>query len=94
MNQNTTYQLSCQRIATPEDFHNALSSLLSFPDYYGNDLDALYDCLTDKATEAPFALALHHWDALEEKIGIPRCVAFRHVFSDVAADSPFSFTID
>lgn len=31
------------------DMHDALSSALSFPDYYGRNLDALNDCLSDVA---------------------------------------------
>ena len=32
---------------TPQDAHRALKEALGFPDYYGNNLDALHDCLTD-----------------------------------------------
>lgn len=27
--------------------HRYLAEMLAFPDYYGNNLDALYDCLTE-----------------------------------------------
>ena len=27
--------------------HNYLKEMLEFPEYYGKNLDALYDCLTD-----------------------------------------------
>ena len=33
-------------IATPDQFHDAISRALAFPDYYGRNLDALWDCLT------------------------------------------------
>ena len=29
------------------EIHNALKNGLNFPDYYGGNLDALWDCLTD-----------------------------------------------
>lgn len=32
---------------TREEIHGILKRELRFPDYYGNNLDALYDCLTD-----------------------------------------------
>lgn len=31
----------------PERAHTYLEEELDFPDYYGKNLDALYDCLTD-----------------------------------------------
>lgn len=30
-----------------KDGHDYLKKVLNFPDYYGKNLDALYDCLTD-----------------------------------------------
>ena len=35
-----------------EALHQALSALLAFPAYYGKNLDALHDCLTDGAFSA------------------------------------------
>ena len=35
-----------------EALHQALSALLAFPAYYGKNLDALHDCLTDRAARA------------------------------------------
>lgn len=32
---------------TPGDAHRALKEALGFPAYYGNNLDALHDCLTE-----------------------------------------------
>lgn len=33
-------------IASTEDFYAACKEKLALPDYFGNNLDALYDCLT------------------------------------------------
>ena len=33
-------------VFTRRDIHEFLSSALSFPEWYGHNLDALYDCLT------------------------------------------------
>lgn len=34
-------------LVEPEKAHTYLAEELDFPDYYGRNLDALYDCLTD-----------------------------------------------
>lgn len=40
-------KLALPYFKTKEDAHSYLKKKLAFPDYYGNNLDALYDCLTD-----------------------------------------------
>ena len=34
-----------------KDGHDYLKEALNFPDYYGKNLDALYDCLTEMSCE-------------------------------------------
>ncbi len=36
---------------TKEEIHEYLAEELGFPSYYGKNLDALYDCLTDISEE-------------------------------------------
>lgn len=43
----TTLDASAWRL--PADMHRALAAALGFPDYYGNNLEALNDCLGDVA---------------------------------------------
>lgn len=38
-------------ITTRDELHSFLAEKLSFPDTYGRNLDALFDCLTDIHTE-------------------------------------------
>ncbi len=38
--------LEGKNIHTIDGFHAAIKDLLQFPDYYGDNLDALWDCLT------------------------------------------------
>jgi RNAse (barnase) inhibitor barstar len=35
------------RIRSREEFYDAVAAALSFPDWFGRNLDALYDCLRD-----------------------------------------------
>lgn len=50
-------------IRTKEDFHKKIKELLDFPDYYGENLDALWDCLTGYIDrESPLIL---FWDNFE-----------------------------
>lgn len=42
--------LSC--VKSKEEFHSLLAALLHFPPYYGKNLDALFDVLTDPSVGA------------------------------------------
>lgn len=39
--------LNAENAASRSMLHTTLAEALSFPDWYGRNLDALYDCLTD-----------------------------------------------
>lgn len=39
--------IDCSLISSKEELHTAIRQELNFPDYYGMNLDALSDCLTD-----------------------------------------------
>lgn len=41
---------------TMAEIHRFLAGELNFPSYYGNNFDALYDCLTDLAEETEIRL--------------------------------------
>ena len=47
--------------------HNTLSESLDFPEWYGRNLDALYDCLTDVRDEVE--IQLWNMDSLEKNLG-------------------------
>ena len=44
------------RLGTPDAIYDYLSAELDFPEYFGRNLDALHDCLTD--ISAPTRLVL------------------------------------
>lgn len=50
-------------IFTSPDLHDALAKALSFPDHYGKNLDALYDCLTELGRDTH--LQLRNWHHIE-----------------------------
>lgn len=46
-----TIYLELNKMTGINEFHEHIAELLNFPRYYGKNLDALYDCLTDITTE-------------------------------------------
>ena len=61
--------------------HDRLFQTLDFPDYYGKNLDALYDCLTE--TSEDISLTLKNRAALG-----PRGTALAETIRDAAAENP------
>ena len=59
--------IDCSRIASPAELHRLFAEALAFPAHYGNNLDALHDCLTDIFEDTRICLA--GWDAAEEALG-------------------------
>ena len=76
-------QLSARAWRTEQDVHQALAQALSFPDYYGHNLDALHDCLTElNGTQLVIE------DCASAAGRIERWGAFLTVFSDAAMENP------
>ena len=42
-----TIILNCKNLTQRGQAHRYLAHMLDFPDYYGKNLDALFDCLTE-----------------------------------------------
>ena len=79
-----TVLIDLSKITTKDELHAAVKEGLSFPDYYGGNLDALHDCLTDIAepTEVTFAGYKAAKKALEADF-----YHFREVFEDSAEEN-------
>ena len=54
-------------IASVEEVHERFARALPLPEYYGRNLDALFDCLTDR--REPVTVRLLHREALEDRLG-------------------------
>lgn len=73
--------VDCAGIADKAALHQAFAAALTFPDYYGNNLDALYDCLTEIQQDT--TLNLENWDSLD---GFS--AGFQAVLEEAEADNP------
>ena len=73
--------IDCSRIANPEDFHDALVEALVLPQWYGSNLDALYDCLTAITQETE--IVLRHFDDLNDMYA-----GFQTVFREASEENP------
>lgn len=60
--------LDGEQITTREQLHAALKELLELPDYYGNNLDALWDVLTGWV-EMPLSIRWVHFHESEKTLG-------------------------
>lgn len=49
-------------LSSKEELHQTLVRALAFPGWYGGNLDALFDCLTDLSEEV--SITLLNWDRL------------------------------
>ena len=59
--------IDCRGFVPRSDLHKAFADALAFPDHYGNNLDALHDCLTDISEDTRIHLV--NWGDAEEKLG-------------------------
>ena len=82
-------ELDGGRIATCGAFHALIREALGFPAYYGGNLDALYDCLTD--LPAGSELVIDHFDALEANLGHAYASRIRRVLDDAAREGRFTW---
>ena len=73
-------------VTSMEDIHKTLAQQLDFPDWYGGNLDALHDCLTDLHEETEVSIL--HSGTLLETLG-PAYVRLTRVLSDAAEENPY-----
>ena len=78
------FVLDGSAVSSRGDLHEALARGLALPDWYGGNLDALFDCLTD-LEETTFRIT--GTEALEAALG-PYAERFFRVLRDAAAENP------
>lgn len=59
--------LSGNKMTSREVLHTYLAKKLAFPSYYGKNLDALHDCLTERST--PLHITVTYAERLKEHLG-------------------------
>ncbi|OXM16792.1 barnase inhibitor [Paenibacillus herberti] len=60
--------LNGKKLASMDDVHDLFARELAFPDYYGRNLDALFDCLQDYS-EPPIRIRWSHYKESTAKLG-------------------------
>ena len=78
------FTLDCTKISDKAELHKAISEELSFPEWYGNNLDALYDCLTGITDD--ICMIVEGLEVLEEKLG-SYALSFRKVMLRAADEN-------
>ena len=72
-------------IESLEAVHDRFAQALNLPEWYGRNLDALFDCLTD--LKEPVTVRLLHQKALEDRLG-RRGRALARLLRRAAAENP------
>ena len=72
--------IDCGGCADKKELHVRIADALDFPDWYGHNLDALMDCLTDLEDTH---VTLIGW----QTVGFP-AEGFWETFADAAAENP------
>ncbi len=60
-----TYTLESSHVQNMETFYDEISKVMSFPEHFGRNLDALYDCLREHDGDT---VVLSWFDGFEEKL--------------------------
>ncbi len=82
-------RLDGEEIRDKEQLHRLLAGAFGFPAWYGANLDALYDCLTDISADT--RLVISHSDKLAENLGIYKERLFRVLYQ--ASENNPKFTL-
>lgn len=97
---NEQYIIDFSNVKYYLDMHHAIQKALDFPDYYGQNWDAFWDCLTDMVGR-PVYIEIIGLDVIkqkfqgEEKILLETLKEFKHYRNDeYANDTEIKYTLD
>lgn len=77
-------EIDLARVKDKEGLHFLLQESLDLPEYYGNNLDALWDCLTEIGTETE--LVFRNFASLENDAELKQYAAKFKILLEQAAD--------
>lgn len=77
------FDLELYNIKTKMELHEYLLQQLQLPEYYGNNLDALHDCLSERTDIQ--GVTLYHFTELQQKLNMYADLLLR-VFQDAGID--------
>ena len=77
--------IECRSFVSRADLHKDIAAAMAFPEWYGNNLDALHDQLTSIGEKT--VIQLQHWHEAESRIG-RYSVCVRRAMEDAQKRNP------
>ena len=77
-------KINCELMKTKLQLHEYIAKELEFPDYYGKNLDALYDILTERSKET--LIEFENFNSLRDTFG-PYADAFLDTVMDASEEN-------
>ncbi len=80
-----TYHIDLTGVYNPDDIHEVIAKVLPLPEYYGGNLDALHDVLTDIAEDTELIFQ----NTFEAEVMMPKYLnALKRMCGDSADENP------
>ncbi|RZS77951.1 barstar family protein [Pigmentiphaga kullae] len=94
------YEVDCSRAKSKSAVLRAIANAVDFPEHFGGNLDALYDCLCDTVLDQPAGMVLALWQLHQDDPGLSgHAAAIAQVGEDVVEfarenGKAFTFVLD